>query len=263
MKKMKKRFILVCILVLSLCLAGCGLLQSDTTQLKDLLEDKYGEEFGVESYYYAGDMWAMCYPESDPTLLFQVRTDGNVTKISHDYYLQAVVEQQVNVEYKSIIQQIFPESYLSSNISAVDFDGQTANQVTLDSMIQYSSLQSGWTYIVLNIFIDSSQMEDENIKKEYAFFQDEIGKRVAHGELPDTIVKLYFGDASFVQECEDILTKTTWMDNEIYDKIENYPKIRIYFYEDGKPLNGARDYGGVDYEFEDYKEQRTEALSHE
>ena len=78
------------VLLLVLCLAGCGLFQSGEDKLKDLLEDKYGEKFGVESYYYAGDMWSMCYPLSDPTLLFEVRTDGEVTHIVHDYYLHTL-----------------------------------------------------------------------------------------------------------------------------------------------------------------------------
>ena len=67
-RKNKRNLLIVSVLLLALCLTGCGLFKSDTQKLKDLLEDKYGEKFGVESYYYAGDMWAMCYPVSDPTL---------------------------------------------------------------------------------------------------------------------------------------------------------------------------------------------------
>lgn len=266
---MTKKSIILMIgtLIIALCLVGCGLFQSDTTQLKGLLEDKYGEKFGVESYYYAGDMWAMCYPVSDPTLLFQVRTDGSVTKICHDYYLQNVVARQIEEEYGPLVQRAFPGSYLSVDISntlaSAPDNFPKADEVTLDDITQYCVERDLSSYIVFNIFVDTSQMTDVSIESEYRFLGDDIGGRVKDGALPDTIVKLYFGDASFVQECEDILTKTTWMDSEIYNKIENYPKIRIYFYEDGKPLNGARDYGGVDFEFKDYKEERTEALSHE
>ena len=109
--KNKRNLLIVFVLLLVLCLAGCGLFQSGEDKLKDLLEDKYGEKFGVESYYYAGDMWSMCYPLSDPTLLFEVRTDGEVTHIVHDYYLQNVVARQVEEEYSPLVEQAFPGSY--------------------------------------------------------------------------------------------------------------------------------------------------------
>ena len=109
--KNKRNLLIVFVLLLVLCLAGCGLFQSGEDKLKDLLEDKYGEKFGVESYYYAGDMWSMCYPLSDPTLLFEVRTDGEATHIVHDYYLQNVVARQVEEEYSPLVEQAFPGSY--------------------------------------------------------------------------------------------------------------------------------------------------------
>ncbi|MBO5098460.1 MAG: hypothetical protein J6B96_09125 [Agathobacter sp.] len=265
--KKKRNLLIVFILLLALCfVTGCGLLRSDEDKLKDLLEDKYGEEFGVESYYYAGDMWAMCYPVNDPTLLFEVRTDGEVTKISHDYYLQNVVARQVEEEYGPLVEQVFPGSYLSVDIShtlsSIPETFPKADTVTLDDIIQYYSENDISSYIVLNIFIDVSRISEENVEEEYAFLVEEIGGRVAKGELTDTIIKLYFGNAIFVQECELILADETWRGSgDIYDKIKECHRIRIYYYEDGKPLNGARDYGGVDYLFEDYVQEREEILN--
>ncbi|MBE5885798.1 MAG: hypothetical protein E7284_05265 [Lachnospiraceae bacterium] len=258
-KRTLKRAIIACTLILTLCLTGCGLFPTNTSKLKQLLEDKYGEEFGVESHYFAGDMWATCYPESDPTLLFEVRTNAEVTKISHDYYLQTVVARQIEEEYAPLVEQVFPGSYLSAEVWAVDYEGQTADKVTLESMLEYKNSSSdddevGWTHIILNIFVDTSQMSEENIEAEYAFLKDEIGGRVANGEFPDTIIKLYFGDGIFVQECENIIKEMSWRGNsDIYDKTDDCPEIWIGYYDNGE----------IDYTFDLYTEKRMEALNNE
>lgn len=191
----------------------------------------YGEEFEIKSYYYDGDMWAMCYPVNDPTLLFQVRTDEHAERIKHDYYLQTVVARQVEEEYGPLVQQAFPGSYLSVDVCAADYEGQTADKVTLDSMLQYNNSSRDdeddtWTHIVLNIFIDISQMSDENAEKEYAF----------------------------VQECESIIAEMAWCgSSDIYEKIEECPKSWI----------GYRENGEVIYTLDEYIEIRTEALNNE
>ncbi len=264
-KTTKAKLIIVCTLLLTLCMAGCGVLRSDTQQLKDLLADKYGEEFEIKSYYYDGDMWAMCYPVSDPTLLFQVRTDGQVTHIVHDYYLQNVVARQIEEEYGPLVQEVFPESYLSVTLSASDYEGQTADKVTLASMLKYNNSHHDdsdetWTYIVLNIFVDKSLMAEENIEKEYEFLSDEIGSRVINDELPDTIVKLYFGNSEFVKECENVLLETTWAQSDIYENINNCSYFKIFYYEEGIPeLSG----GQGELTIEKYVLKRTEALNNE
>ncbi len=263
-KTTKAKLIIVCTLLLTLCLTGCGLFKSDTQKLTELLEDKYGEEFGVESYYYAGDMWSMCYPVSDPTLLFEVRTDGEVTRISRDVYLQTVVARQVEEEYGPLVEQAFPGSYLSVKLSALDYEGQTADKVTLASMLQYNNSHHDdsnetWTYIVLNIFVDTSQMAEENIEKEYEFLSDEIGSRVVNDELPDTIVKLYYGDAMFVQECKDILAEETWSgSSNIYDITEKKTQLWIWYYELGIPELGMNQ---GELTLDKYVEKRTEVLN--
>ncbi|MBE5885796.1 MAG: hypothetical protein E7284_05255 [Lachnospiraceae bacterium] len=256
-KRTLKRAIIACTLILTLCLTGCGLFPTNTSKLKQLLEDKYGEEFGVESHYFAGDMWAMCYPESDPTLLFEVRTNAEVTKISHDYYLQTVVARQIEEEYAPLVEQVFPGSYLSAEVWAVDYEGQTADKVTLESMLEYNNTiksdnESGG-YIVLNIFIDTSQISKENIEREYAFFKDDIGNQILNGNLMDTLIKLYFGDDIFVQECKSNIKDMTWHNSDIYAKTENSSRIWI----------GYDEYGEVDYTLDLYIEKRMEALNNE
>ncbi len=266
-KTTKAKLIIVCTLLLTLCLTGCGLFKSDTQKLKELLEDKYGEEFGVESYYYAGDMWAMCYPVSDPTLLFEVRTDGDVTFIGHDYYLQTVVQRQVEAELQPLVEQVFPGSFVSSDLSAEDYEGQTADKVTLESMMLYSNStryddDPGWTYITLVIFVDTTQMTDENIVTEYAFLAEEISGRVESGELPDTIVELYFGDKVFVSDCKRIIENEQWYAySTIYEKIKGCPYIRLYLFEKTGLLNGPIEYGGMEYTIENYITERMEIIN--
>ena len=215
---------------MTLCLAGCGLFKSDTQKLTELLEDKYGEEFGVESYYYAGDMWSMCYSESDPTLLFEVRTGGEVTKISHDYYLQNVVARQVEEEYGPLAQQVFPGCYLSVDISntlsSAPENFPNADTVTLDDITRYCESMGQSSYIVMNIFVDISQIDDENIETEYLFFKDEIGGDIRNGGLPDTIIILYFGDTAFITDCENVIADMTWRGSSvIYDITEGCPEM--------------------------------------
>ena len=260
-KRTKTKLIIASMLLLTLFLTGCGLFKSDTQKLTELLEDKYGEEFGVESYYYAGDMWAMCYPVSDPTLLFEVRTDGDVTFIGHDYYLQTVVQRQVDEELQPLVEQAFPGSFISSEISAIDYEGQTADKVSLESMILYSNFSiendSDRTYIMLNIFVNTSQNVEENIEKEYAFISEEIGGRVARGELPDTSIYFYFGDEIFVNNCRNILSETTWSQNDIYQSIKECPVMRIGYEDEGIPLNGS------ELTLQQYIEEKREVLFNE
>ena len=254
--KKKRNLLIVFILLLALCfVTGCGLLRSDEDKLKDLLEDKYGEEFGVESYYYAGDMWAMCYPVNDPTLLFEVRTDGEVTKISHDYYLQNVVARQVEEEYGPLVEQAFPGSYLSVDISntlaSVPETFPKADTVTLEDITQYCESMGQSSYIVMNIFVDISQSDDENIEMEYRLFRDKIGDDVANGELPDVIIKLYFGDTNFIRECENIIIKTTWMESDIYKKTEGCPQLWMGYDNNSEFV----------YTVDEYIKKRTEVLN--
>ena len=267
-RKIKRKVLMAFVLLLSMCfVTGCGLLRSDEDKLKDLLEDKYGEEFGVESYYYAGDMWAMCYPVSDPTLLFEVRTNDKVTFIGHDYYLQTVVQRQVEKELQLLVEEVFPGSFVSSDLSASDYEGQTADKVSLESMMQYSNSSRyddnpTWTYVVLNIFIDTTQLSDENIEEEYAFIAEEIGGRVSNGELPDTIVKVYFGDAVFVNECKEILANEQWYGNStIYEMIDGRGRIRIYLFKEQYPMSGPAEYGGTEYKIENYITERMEIIN--
>lgn len=268
-KRTKTKLIIASMLLLTLFLTGCGLFKSDTQKLTELLEDKYGEEFGVESYYYAGDMWAMCYPVSDPTLLFEVRTDGEVTFIGHDYYLQTVVQRQVDEELQPLVEQAFPGSFVSSRLSASDYEGQTADKVTLASMLEYNNSSSTdddptWTYITLRIFVDTTQMTDENIETEYAFFVEEISGRVKRGELPDTIVVLYFGDEVFINDCETIIANEQWYAySTIYEKIKGCPYIRFYLYEQTDLLNGPIEYDGMEYTIENYITERMEIINNE
>lgn len=228
--KPKPKLIIVCTLLLTICLTGCGLFKSDTQKLKELLEAKYGEEFGVESYYYAGDMWAMCYPVSDPTLLFQVRTDGEVTHIVYDYYLQNVVARQLEEKYEPLAQQAFPGCYLSVDISntlsSAPENFPNADTVTLDDITRYCENMGQSSGIGINIFVDISQISDENIEKEYALFKDKIGGDIRNGGLPDTIIILYFGDTAFITDCENAIAEMTWRgSSDIYDITEGCPEI--------------------------------------
>ena len=162
----KTKLIIGCTLLLTLFLTGCGLFKSDTQKLTELLEDKYGEEFGVESYYYAGDMWAMCYPVSDPTLLFEVRTDGDVTFIGHDYYLQTVVQRQVEAELQPLVEQAFPGSfvsaYIGNTLKTIPETFPKANEVGINDIIEYCTQTGTSSDIVINIFVDTSQMTEES-----------------------------------------------------------------------------------------------------
>ena len=259
--KNKRNLLIVFVLLLVLCLAGCGLFQSGEDKLKDLLEDKYGEKFGVESYYYAGDMWSMCYPLSDPTLLFEVRTDGEVTHIVHDYYLQNVVARQVEEEYEPLAQQVFPGCYLSVDIShtlsSIPETFPKADTVTVDDIISYYNENDISSNVVINIFVDTSQMSEDSIEAEYAFLKDVVGSNVANDKLPATIVKLYFGDANFIKECEDVILMNTWMESDIYEKIEVYPMIWIGYDDNGTPYNGP------DITLDRYAESRREILNNE
>ena len=265
--KNKRNLLIVSLLLVALCLTGCGLLKSDEAKLKDLLEDKYGEPFGVESYYNAGDMWAMCYPLRDHTLLFEVRTDGEVTFIGHDYYLQTVVQRQVDEELQPLVEEVFPGSFVSSRLSASDYEGQTADKVSLESMMQYSNSSRydedpTWTYVTLVIFVDTTQLKDENIEEEYAFIAEEISGRVERGELPDTIVELYFGDKMFVNDCNQIIENEQWYAySTIYEKIKGCPYIRLYLFKQTGLLNGPIEYGGEIYTLEQYEKERREKIN--
>ena len=266
--KNKRNLLIVCVLLLTLCLAGCGLFKSDTQKLKDLLEDKYGEKFGVESYYYAGDMWSMCYPLSDPTLLFEVRTDDKVTFIGHDYYLQTVVQRQVDEELQPLVEQAFPGSFVSSYIGntlkTIPETFPRANEVGINDIIEYCTQTGTSLDIVINIFVDTSQMTEESSEEEYLFIVEEIGERVAGGELPDTIVKLYFGDAIFINECKEILASEKWYGNStIYEMIDGRGRIRIYLFEEQYPMSGPTEYGGTEYTLENYYKERMEAINNE
>ena len=43
-------------------------------RIKELLRDKFGEEFEVRELYDTGAIEAWCYPQNDPTMIFKVET---------------------------------------------------------------------------------------------------------------------------------------------------------------------------------------------
>ena len=90
--KNKRNIYLGLILFSIIFFVGCNTMSTEQRKerLKELLRNKYGEEFEIRELYDSGAVKAWCYPQKDSLLLFKAGAMLKMEEISNDDYLQTI-----------------------------------------------------------------------------------------------------------------------------------------------------------------------------
>ena len=90
-KNNSRSIMLICVLVALVCLSSCHTRGWLENKITDNLENWYGVEFEMESMRIdGGGVSFVCYPKSDPTLLFDGFGDSKTGGISYERLIGAV-----------------------------------------------------------------------------------------------------------------------------------------------------------------------------
>ena len=181
-------------------------------RMKELLKDKYGEEFEVRELYNTGKIEAWCYPVSNPTMVFKADSTLEMEEIVSDFYLQNIVCKQVELQLQPDAEQCFYNCYVSAHIATADtskYLNPESSGVTLRSLEDYFSTQGIEGRITISVFVDDNTNRNSMLN-EYLFLEEKIIKRVNGGEFPNTHFNLYLGNAELVKHAKDIIEIQRW-----------------------------------------------------
>ncbi len=237
---MKKRailrnvvLILVVLIILTLT-AGCKRPMTTSARekrLKDLLRDKYGEEFDVRELYVTGAVDAWCYPVNDPTMIFEVGTMLNMEEIAEDDYLQNIVGEQINEKFQKDAEEAFGNCIFYTHIPLGGTNGinsPRSDTVTLENLLEYEKEKGFSSSILIDIYVENNPVSGNEVLKEYKFLE-RVGEYLNMYEVEETIT-LYFGDHQFVEDVRNALEKWRWATSYGDDNIHNALKYKEPLY---------------------------------
>lgn len=239
-------FIVILITSIPVLSMGCGTMSKGQREkrLKELLREKYGEEFEVRELYDTGAIEAWCYPQNDPTMIFKVETMLEMKEIAEDDYLQSLVGRQLSKEYQLLAENAFGECFVYSKLllaSTPNYPSPNSKTITLEELLDYIHSNNFGDSVHLYVFVNKNK--NNNVIMDELEFVRIIGNKIAEGELPtSTKVFIMFGDENFLLNVEKSLNEFGWHTfggksrTDIMDVIGDKDEIRIYYDSNGNPL---------------------------
>ena len=268
-KFLLKLFILILVAIIPFIFWGCGTMSNGQREkrLKELLRNKYGEDFEIRELYVTGKVDAWCYPVNDPTMIIKVDTTLNMDEIGMDNYIQSIICRQIDNELTPSFQQVFKGCYLSSH----NFYGNTNdyydyyNSINMKSFAQYVQKKGSKDCYTISVFIDIDSISSNNVLFEYEEINKIIGELQKKGDNTSVFVDLYFCDNKRIIEAQNAISNYSWKDSEnsetdIYDVIQKIPEIEIYFGRDADSylwVNGEK----IELSYQVYKKEREAVIN--
>ena len=207
-------------------------------RLKELLKEKYGEEFEVRNLYYSGAVHAWCYPINDSSMIFMVDTSEKMEEIQDDQYIQKIVCTQLDNSLNPEFDSIFSDCFVSTNIFSRGTDKFLSiydkKEICFKTLMQYFRSQGISDDIVVNVFINKDLSTTNNTLVEYNSIVEIAGRIQEEGEYPYVSIHLYFCDLSQIINVRKAIENYNWEDSEssdqdIYDVKKDIPKIKMLF----------------------------------
>lgn len=271
-----RRILLLLLFTCILTITGVACQKPMTTEdrkerMKELLKDKYGEEFEVRELYNTGKIEAWCYPVSDPTMVFKANSNTEMSKLGNDDYLQMIVGKQIDEEFQPIAENAFGNCIVSTNLALGGTEKMVsprADTINLDTLLQYEKDNGYGNTIFINVFIEYSGNGVFDSYKEYEFI-NEIGEFMDDYTLEDSVLILYFGNSTFINDVRIVLEEFGWSsigsDNRktMHDVTKDKKRMIIGF-KKGIPRHRIMD--SEEYEEIDiykYKELKMEVINNE
>ena len=240
--KRKVTLLLLLVGAMLIALVGCKVMddQQREDRIKELLRDKYGEEFEIREMQVTEAVHAWCYPLDDTALLFEIDTSLEMNQIAMDDYLQCLVERQLNNELQPLSESAFGKSLLSTDIplaSTENYVDPNSETVTMESLLEYIKSEELSDRFFIYVF---STNEKGDVQKEYDFICD-IGKKYNEDDALEAILVLYYGDEQFLTDAEKALNMYGWSiatgsssREDIMNVIKGQKSIVVHF-DDGQP----------------------------
>lgn len=237
-------FIVILITSIPVLSMGCGNMSKGQREkrLKELLREKYGEEFEIRELYDTGAIHAWCYPIKNQNMIFMADTKEEMDRLISDYYLQKIVCNQIDTELTEEFQQVYKTFFISSYFSSRRTDNYFTyykkSEISIQTLVHYFRIEKLDDSITINIFIDREAVDNSLMTFEYEKIVDIIRKEQGIGDNPTVFVYLYFCDDVEMQSAKEAIGKYDWRDSEnsetdIYDVRKNIPRIELLFDENG------------------------------
>ena len=231
--------ILMCLLTTSL-LVGCKVMddQQREDRLKELLRDKYGEEFEVREMYVTGGVEAWCYLVDNPDVIFTIETTLDMDNISADDYLQTIVEHQLNDEMQVVADKFFSKSLISVNIplgATNGYQNYKSEGIDCEKLLEYIRSNNYSSDITVNMFI-----KGEKYDIEYQVIH-EIYRILSDYNVRRTYFVIYICDDQDIVKAQDAIAELGWHSigdttrMDIYKVKKEFKYYTLYFDENAKP----------------------------
>lgn len=201
-------------------IGGCGKSREEIT--KELLSQKYGEEFEVHSIRSEGSVYyATCSPIYDSSLFFETRICSNKDKyeIDKDDYVERYIAKSINSILEKDLESFFPGAYIHTRIKVWPIKGVTdVKNMSLEELIR-SINSSGHVHLAyIDIFVDKEIGTNKMYHEEYLYFEDIISNKVPNKQMLPFNVTIYMVNSETIERLED------YYSNNIGNMDDNYIK---------------------------------------
>ena len=189
---MKQRIeILVVLLItgISLFMSGCGKSREDIT--KELLSQKYGEEFNVYSIRSEGSVYyATCSPIDNSEIVFEARMVDGLEQVDEDDYFERLYAHNINDILEEDLKLFFPKAFIHTTVSCWPKNDIT-NLKGLDIVDLNRNIEKDSFYIqaaYVDIYYDGDIGTNKLYKEEYDYFTNKVEEYIKEEKmLPITI----------------------------------------------------------------------------
>ena len=241
---MKKKFrrqgivVLMCLLTTSL-LVGCKVMddQQREDRLKELLRDKYGEEFEVREMFVTARVEAWCYPVDNPEIIFKIITASEMEVISMDYYIQRSVSAQIEKEIQPKLEEVFPGSYVFVEIptatTSKDFVDQN-EEINAKLLLDYYRSQSLSDSLYISVFFNKENISYEEESYEWTKLNAILGDVMSETGNSNIHFTLYPCEPEDIEEAKKVINEYGWDDigstkvTDIYDIVKEKKCMYIF-----------------------------------
>ena len=207
MKRLKETLLIIMIGVAIVFMSACGKSREDVT--KELLSQKYGEEFIVHSIRSEGSIYyATCSPISDSNLFFETSVISDKNLIDEDNYVENCIAKRINVLLEEDLEQFFPGAYIHTKIKVWPIKGVTdVKNASLEELIG-SINSSGHIHLAyVDIYVDEKIGTNKMYHEEYLYFEDIIRNKVPQDQMLPLAVSIFKVDSETINRLNDYYSK--------------------------------------------------------
>lgn len=208
---------------------------------KELLFQKYNEEFNVLSFQDRGGIWiAECSPIENEQVIFKARFDKEPEMLVLDDYEEKYLADLLNEELKKDIEVFFPGAYIhvDPGFHLKDKSSEVRGK-SIQELIKDVEMDGKAYGLFVHIYFDKERGSNKLYEEEYYFFENTINEKISKGMMLPITVDITKVDSETIERLEEY-----YLHN--YGKKESYFRNNILKVEDyslGINSNSSSDLG--------------------